>query len=80
MAIIDFFCIYDKDVNNGNDSIKGFYSSKKSYLRWGSTWRSLDQESNAYATELAWHVLFRGSLNWLLLVHCRVIKTKGMVY
>ena len=26
-------------------------------LQWGLTWWSLDQESNAYPTELAWHVL-----------------------
>ena len=36
----------------------------QSYLQRGSTWWSLDQEYNAYPTELTWYVLFRGSLNW----------------
>ena len=29
----------------------------------------LDQESNTYPTKLAWHMLVRGSLNWLLFMH-----------
>ena len=37
---------------------------RKNYLRWGSTWWSLDQESKAYPTELVWHVLDRRSLNF----------------
>ena len=40
---------------NVNFVIKGFYS--KNDLQWCSTWWSLDPESNAYPTELVWHVL-----------------------
>ena len=34
-----------------------FTEANKSYLQWGSTWWSLDQESNAYPSVLARHVL-----------------------
>ena len=38
---------------------KDFTAAKKSYLQWGSTWWSLNQDSRsiAYVTDLAWHVL-----------------------
>ena len=49
--------------------MQGFSSSKKCYAQLLSTWCLLDQGSNAYSTELAWHVLGRGSLNWLFLIH-----------
>ena len=43
-----FFAFNAKVANYGNVGIKGFYSSKKSYLQWDSTLGSLDQESNVF--------------------------------
>ena len=38
---------------------KVFTSARKSYLQWGSTWKSLDQNSQAYPIELDWYILVR---------------------
>ena len=51
--------------------VQEFYSSKKSYCQW-ATWWSKDQESNAYATVLAWHVIAIGSLNWPFVVNSQL--------
>ena len=50
-----FFKLYTKLPINGNTGLNGFYNNKRC---------SLDQESNAYPTELTWYML----LNWRLLV------------
>ena len=41
-------------------------AATKSYLQWGLNIQPMGCESNAFPTELFWHVLIRGSLNWLL--------------
>ena len=49
---IRIFRIKYKVANKGNVGINGFYNSEK-----------VTSKSNAYPTELTWHMLVRGSLN-----------------
>ena len=67
--IIEFFA-FNKKLPE-----KKFTTAKRIYLQWGLAWWLRDQESNTYSSELTWHVLVGGSLNWLFFMHHFTFQT-----
>ena len=54
-----------KHTKIGNIGIRGFTKWKQE-IQWGLNTEPLQFRSHTLLSELAWHVLGRGSLNWLL--------------